>query len=332
MKKENLISKAIKTVAFISAGAICGSFMSCGNNKKSGDGLSGELSLSGAFALYPLAVKWAEDFQKMHPDVRVDVSAGGAGKGMTDVLAGVVDLGMVSREVYPQEEEKGAVAFAVAKDAVVPVVNTENPAIKDILAHGITRDMAVRVWIAGDVKTWGEVCGNDNATPMHVYTRSDACGAAETWAMWLGKKQEDLGGTAVFGDPGVASAVQKDVYGVGMNNIGYVYDNDTHKPNTGIRPLPIDLNNDGQISEDEDFYTTKEELVKAIADGKYPSPPARDLYLVAKGVPTDPVVVAFLEYVLTEGQKQNGPVGYIEMPENKIEKALQLLGVGEKGN
>ena len=80
--------------------------------------MDGELSLSGAFALYPLAVQWAEEFRSIYPDVRVDISAGGAGKGMTDALAGVVDLGMVSREVYPPEEAKGAVGFAVAKDAV----------------------------------------------------------------------------------------------------------------------------------------------------------------------------------------------------------------------
>lgn len=330
MKRINFISKAVKTVAFISAGVICGSScISCGNSQKKEGGLSGEISLSGAFALYPLAVKWAEDFQKLHPGVRIDVSAGGAGKGMTDALAGVVDFGMVSREVYPQEIEKGAIGFAVAKDAVIPVVNSDNPALKEILAHGITQELAVKIWIEGNIKTWGQVCGTNNTIPLHVYTRSDACGAAETWAMWFGKKQEDLGGTAVFGDPGVASAVQKDVYGIGMNNIGYVYDNDTRKPNAGIIPLPIDLNNDGVISNDENFYSVKDSLVKAIAEGKYPSPPARDLYLVSKGVPTDPVVIAFLKYVLTEGQKQNNVVGYIEMPENKIKKSLQLLEAGE---
>ena len=70
-------------------------------NYVSEDGkLHGELSLSGAFALYPLAVEWADEFKKNNPDVKVDVSAGGAGKGMTDVLAGMVDFGMVSREFY----------------------------------------------------------------------------------------------------------------------------------------------------------------------------------------------------------------------------------------
>lgn len=304
--------------------------VSCGgsssNNKVENDGkLKGELSLSGAFALYPLAVVWAEEFQKLNPEVKVDVSAGGAGKGMTDVLAGVVDFGMVSREVYPQEQEKGAVGFPSAKDAVVPTINANNPILDKILAHGITKEIAHKIWIDGNVKTWGDVLGTDDQTPIHVYTRSDACGAAETFANWFGAKQEDLGGTAVFGDPGLAAAIQKDIYGIGFNNIGYAYDNDSHKLNADLQIFPVDVDGNGSISVDEQFYAKKEDVTKAIAEGKYPSPPARDLYLVTKGVPTDPVVIAFLKYVLTDGQKKNEPVGYIEITQEKIDKALNLL-------
>lgn len=304
--------------------------VSCGgsssNKKVENDGkLKGELSLSGAFALYPLAVVWAEEFQKLNPDVKVDVSAGGAGKGMTDVLAGVVDFGMVSREVYPQEQEKGAVGFPSAKDAVVPTINANNPALDKILAHGITKEIAHKIWIDGNVKTWGDVLGTDDQTPIHVYTRSDACGAAETFANWFGAKQEDLGGTAVFGDPGLAAAIQKDIYGIGFNNIGYAYDNDSHKLNADLQIFPVDVDGNGSISDDEQFYDLKDNVTKAIAEGKYPSPPARDLYLVTKGVPTDPIVIAFLKYVLTDGQKKNEPVGYIEITQDKIDKALNLL-------
>ena len=304
--------------------------VSCGgsssNNKVENDGkLKGELSLSGAFALYPLAVVWAEEFQKLNPEVKVDVSAGGAGKGMTDVLAGVVDFGMVSREVYPQEQEKGAVGFPSAKDAVVPTINANNPILDKILAHGITKEIAHKIWVEGNVKTWGDVLGTDDQTPIHIYTRSDACGAAETFANWFGAKQEDLGGTAVFGDPGLAAAIQKDIYGIGFNNIGYAYDNDSHNLNADLQIFPVDVDGNGSISADEQFYAKKEDVTKAIAEGKYPSPPARDLYLVTKGVPTDPIVIAFLKYVLTDGQKKNEPVGYIEITQEKIDKALKLL-------
>ena len=318
---------AVGTVAVVGVSAL--SLASCGGKKENkvdaNGNLSGQISLSGAFALYPLAVQWADDFQKLHPDVRIDLSAGGAGKGITDALADVVDLGMVSRELAPEEIKKGAVGFAVAKDAVVPTINAKNPNLKAVLEHGLTRDAAIGLWITGKTKTWGQVAGNDNKTGVVVYTRSDACGAAETWAKWLGKKQEDLKGTAVYGDPGVAQAVQKDVNGIGLNNIGYAYDAKTGKPNPGILVAPIDVNNNGKIDPDENFYDNKEQIAKAIAEGKYPSPPARDLYLVAHGNPKDPVVKAFLKYVLTKGQAAAAPQGYIAISKDKINNELKKL-------
>lgn len=290
-----------------------------------GDELNGNISISGAFALYPLAVKWSEEFQKMHPGVRIDLSAGGAGKGMTDVLADVVDLGMVSREVYEAELEKGAVPFATAKDAVVITINADNPFASELMKKGISKETATKIWITGEDVAWGQVLGTKDATPIHVYTRSDACGAAETFALWMGHKQEDLRGTAVFGDPGLASAVQADKLAVGLNNIGYAYDEKSRKPNPGLLVVPIDRDNDGVISGDEYFYDTKDDFIAAVSENKYPSPPARDLYLVSHGVPTNPVVVAFLEYVLGDGQCHNVPAGYIGIDEEKLQRGRELL-------
>jgi len=303
------------------------SMISCGGKKATsskGD-LSGNISVSGAFALYPLAVKWAEEFQKLHPDVHIDMSAGGAGKGMTDVLADVVDLGMVSREVYAPELEKGAVPIAVAKDAVVITINAANPHAAQLKKHGISREAAAKIWITGEYTTWGQLLGTNDKTPIHVYTRSDACGAAETFAMWMGKKQEDLEGTAVFGDPGLASAIQNDKLGIGLNNIGYAYDEKTRRPNPGLLVCPVDGNSDGQIGADEYFYDTKDDFIAAVAEDKYPSPPARDLYMVVHEKPNNPVVVAFLKYILTEGQQYNVPVGYISLPEEKLTEGLETL-------
>lgn len=290
-----------------------------------GDELNGNISISGAFALYPLAVKWSEEFQKMHPGVRIDLSAGGAGKGMTDVLADVVDLGMVSREVYDAELQKGAVPFATAKDAVVITINADNPFAGELMKKGISKETATKIWITGENVSWGQVLGTNDATPVHVYTRSDACGAAETFALWMGHKQEDLRGTAVFGDPGLASAVQADKLAVGLNNIGYAYDEKSRKPNPGLLVVPIDRDNDGVISSDEYFYDTKDDFIAAVSENKYPSPPARDLYLVSHGVPTNPVVVAFLEYVLGDGQCHNVPAGYIGIDEEKLQRGRELL-------
>lgn len=288
--------------------------------------LEGEIQLSGAFALYPMAVKWAEEFRKLYPKVRIDISAGGAGKGITDALSRVVDLGMVSREINKAELEKGAFVIAVAKDAVVPTVSSRSPIAIDMMTHGLTKEAAQKLWVKGTATTWGEVIGTKSRIPVHVYTRSDACGAAETWAKWLGCTQEDLEGTAVFGDPGVASVIQRDKVGIGFNNIGYAYDLKTKKPHRGIMVIPIDRNGDGRVDLTESFYGTLTALNEAIADGRYPAPPARTLYLVCNGLPGKPEVLAFLDFILSaEGQGYTPENGYIPLSEAVINDQLDKL-------
>jgi len=272
-----------------------------------------------------MAVKWAEEFKKANPAVKIDISAGGAGKGMTDVLNNMVDIGMVSREIYPEEVKKGAFGFAVTKDAVVAVMSASNPSLNEILTVGLKADAANDIWITGKYKTWGQAFNSKSKAPIHIYTRSDACGAAEVWAKYFGKKQEDLLGSGVFGDPGLALAVKKDPIGIGFNNIGYAYDFNTKKQIPGIMVVPIDLNKNGKIDPEENFYDSMNDLIDAIAKGKYPSPPARDLYFVTNGKPKNKLVIAFLNWVLADGQKYVNETGYINLSKAVIDKGLTNL-------
>jgi len=287
---------------------------------------SGQISISGAFALYPMVIRWADEYKKINPGVRFDISAGGAGKGISDALNGMVEIGMVSREIYPEEMKKGAFPIAVTKDAVVAVVSESNPSLNEILSKGLKKDAANNIWITGRCTTWAQAFGAKSASPIHVYTRSDACGAAEMWAKFFGKKQEDLLGVGVFGDPGLAQAVKKDPLGIGYNNIGYAFDATTRKQIKGLRVVPIDLNNNGKIDNDEDFYTSMNDLIAAIASGKYPSPPSRELYFVLKGSPkNNKVLTEFIRWVLTDGQKFVNDAGYISLPKEKIETEQKKL-------
>ena len=287
---------------------------------------SGQISISGAFALYPMVIRWADEYKKINPGVRFDISAGGAGKGISDALNGMVEIGMVSREIYPEELKKGAFPIAVTKDAVVAVVNESNPALDDIMIKGLKKDAANNIWITGRYTTWAQAFGAKLSSPIHIYTRSDACGAAEMWAKFFGKKQEDLLGVGVFGDPGLAQAVKKDPLGIVFNNIGYAYDATTRKQIKGIRVIPVDLNNNGKIDNDEDFYTSMDDLMAAIASGKYPSPPSRELYFVIKGSPkNNKVLTDFIRWVLSDGQKFVREAGYIALPKERIEMEQKKL-------
>jgi phosphate transport system substrate-binding protein len=297
---------------------------SCGENRVKGK--KQKITISGAFALYPLTVKWAEIYMKENPMVQIDISAGGAGKGMTDVLSDMVEIAMLSRGIEEPEVKKGAFAIAVAKDAVVPVFNSKNPLYFEILKKGIDSAHFAQIFIDGTIKNWNDVISNmEKPVELHVFTRSDACGAAAMWAMYLGKNQEDLKGTGVFGDPGIAEAVKNDIYGLGYNNIVYVYDLQTRKKTQGMEIIPLDLNHNGAIDPDENIYETIDQLTEAIKKDKYPSPPARDLYMVTLGKPNNTAVVSFLRWILEDGQQYIEQAGYVTLSEENILEELAKL-------
>jgi len=306
------------------------SLISCKNISKTDindkDSLSGKISISGAFALYPLTVKWAEEYQKIHPKVTINVSAGGAGKGMTDALSGMVDLGMFSKEVCEEEIKKGAWYVAVAKDAVLATVNEKNPIINELKERGLKQSDFYEIFITSNYKKWGWLYKTSNNSPINVYTRSDACGAAEMWAKYLkNKKQEDIKGIGVNGDPGVAEAVRKDINGIGYNNIAYVYDIHTRKKYQGIDVVPIDINSNGKIDKEEMIYETLDDIMNAIRDGIYPSPPARALYFVSNGKPKKSIVNNFILWVLTDGQKYVNEAGYVKLPDQIVNNGINKI-------
>lgn len=301
---------------------------SCGGKKEetstTSEKLSGNISISGAFALYPMAQKWAEEFMKVNTDVKIDISAGGAGKGMTDVLNGMVDMAMFSRSVTPDEEKQGAWKISVAKDVVLPTINASNPVYAELKTRGLTKEEFTKIYVTGEITDWKQL-GLKDGGAISLYNRSDACGAAEMWAKFMGGAQEDLKGVGVYGDPGIADAVKNDTKGVGYNNIIYAYDNKTGKIQNGIGIIPIDINGNGKVDPEEDLYSDMKLLTKAIREGKFPEPPARALYFICKGKPENAIVIAFLKYILTTGQQWVEESGYVNLPEAIIESELKRL-------
>lgn len=283
------------------------------------------ITISGAFALFPMVTVWAEEYHKLHPEVRFDVQGGGAGKGMTDMLTGAADIAMLSREAREEELNQGSFLVPVTIDAVIGTINANNLYLAELQARGLTPQDVHDIWVSQTVTTWGQLLGADAGETINVYTRSDSAGAAEMWVLYgLGGSQEDLRGTAVNGDPGLAEAVRQDPLGVGFNNIGFTYDLASGLPIPGLQVIPLDLNGNGQIDPDEDFYGTRDELTAAIAARIYPFPPARELYLVTKGAPS-PAIAGFYRWILSQGQAFVPDAGYVPLTEQRIQEALALL-------
>lgn len=283
------------------------------------------INISGAFALYPLVVKWADEYKKEHPEVRFNITGGGAGKGLADAMSGAVDIGMFSREFSPEEIKSGVWWVGLTIDAVVPTINSDNPMIEKILARGLTRDEFADIFINGKIDNWNQILGPESDCNITIYTRSDACGAAETWAKYLGGKQENLVGVGIFADPGIADAVARDRYGIGYNNTIFVYDLKTGGKRQNIEIIPIDINGNGLIDDDERVYDTFNMVLDAIANGRYPSPPARELYFVTRGKPQKESVLNFIEWTLTKGQIFVKEAGYVPLNQDVIDNYVKGL-------
>lgn len=302
-------------------GLVILSFIGCG----SGGGK--EIRISGAWALFPMMNVWAEEYQKLS-DIKIEVAGGGAGKGMSDVLSGQVDIAMCSRPVRKEEVEQGAFYLAVAKDAVVATVNSENPVLEYIQKNGLSRRELEKIFM-GKIDNWGQLAGKQiEGANIVVYGRSDASGAAKVWADYLGNyTQSELQGKAAAnfsGDQALAHAVINEKNAIGFNNLNYAYNVETGKFSEGIRAVPIDLNSNGILDKEESFYETRGKLVESISVGTYPSPPARFEYVVSKG-PFKDESKEFVKWILKEGQKLIPENGYVPIPDEKLKNELKKI-------
>jgi len=336
-QKKMLVLFAMITLITIGIFSNCGCL---GKNENT-------IKIEGAFALTPMIEKWASEYQKIHPEINIDINANGAGAGMADALKRIADIGMFSKAVNISNIKQGAFWVSVAKDAVVATINSDNPVIDIILVKGVTKQQFKDIFITGNITTWGQLVGNDSITdPIHLFTRSDDCGAAETWALYLGKyKQLDLTnavanavekgrvGAAINGDNSLAAQIQSDRLAIGYNNIGYVYtkkiDTETVVPADAIVPIPIDINENGILDENESVYSSRSSIVTAINNYVYPSPPARPLHLVTLHNFTG-IVKDFVYWILTEGQQYVLDTGYVPLPTETIIDQISYLENGTR--
>lgn len=280
------------------------------------------ITLSGAFAIYPTAVQWAEAFQKLHPEVKVEVSAGGAGKGAADCIAGLVDIGMVSREPDKAELDKGILAVPICHDGVFTIISEKNPAAPEIAVKGMTRATLFALYKEQKKMTWEEIAGKQGGkTPVSVYTRSDACGAAATFAKFLGKlKQEDLTGIGINSDPQMINAVLNDPNGISYTNFSYIFSKDGSVV-TGAKVVSIDANENGKV-DPEELVESRANAMKFIEAGTYPI--GRTNFFFLRGKPTG-ILKEFMQFCLgAEGTKILNDVGTsLPLPQEKRDQIVK---------
>lgn len=107
--------------------------------------LSGRLILAGSTSVYPLAEVLGEEYQKINPNVEIEIQQTGSSAGITSAIDGTVDIGLSSRELKEKEKEK-LITVPIANDGIAVVVNKEQKIsdikledLKKIFTEEITR-------------------------------------------------------------------------------------------------------------------------------------------------------------------------------------------------
>jgi phosphate transport system substrate-binding protein len=287
--------------------------------------LSGNFTIGGAYALYPLVSKWADDFMKIHPSVKIVVNSTGTGKGIEDLIFGKNLLAMVSRPIADDEYNEGIWIVPVAKDGVAAIVNQDNPYLNRIIKQGLSPNEFLKVFTSDKPITWGELldtAGKDNAI---VYTRADESGAADVFANFLFVKSSDLKGTKVTGDNEMIENIQKHPLAIGYCNFSYAFDLMSGDRKKGIQIVPADLDYDNKIESKEIPFSNLEKAHRGLWLGLYPKNLCRELYIGSKGKPTQEAVVEFIKYILTEGQDDVKSSGLCVLNDVYIEYSLEKL-------
>lgn len=287
--------------------------------------LSGSLMINGAYSLYPLFEQWAEDFESIYPEVSIQVEKNGTAHGMSTVFKGMNNLSMISRDLTPEEENKGIWKVPVAKDGVVPIINRENPFMDQIKAKGLKAEQLVRMFTVEDSYDWGDIMGVNQHGTVNVLMREEGSGATEVWANFLWLSPEQLRGKTVHGDDEMIKQIQNDNFSIGYANLVYVFNTESGTLSDNIEILPIDFNQNGRIDSKECPCGNLKEIQRAIWLGKYPRNLCRTLYLLSRDKPTDKLTVAFIRWILTEGQEKVEKMGYSSLNNVQIECALKSL-------
>jgi len=249
--------------------------------------------VSGSTTVLP-AVSQAAESYKMETGKTIVVNAGGSGSGFNQLAEGQTDIGMMSRDITPEELAKfRSLTFtpiAIGRDAVVPVVSSE------IYEAGVTSLSLKQITdiYAGRIDNWSEFGGPDTA--IFVIDKEISSGTRQTFMSILmdDAKSEAPGADLVIGSNNEEqTAVTQSDAAIGMLSHAWLNDD--------VKGLSVVLD-DGEVIAPN---------LNNIQSGRFPI--IRDLNIVIRH-DIRPEARKFVDYLLSDaGQTYIRKSGYIRV-------------------
>lgn len=185
--------RRIAAAIWLLAAAGCGSSSSGPgvSSGASGNPSSGavRLTLTGASTVAPLVGEIGKRFEQRNPGVRVDVQTGGSSRGIADARQGMADIGMVSRDLKPDEQNlKPAM---IARDGVCLIVHRDNP------IESLTDAQVVEIY-TGKRTNWKEFGGI--VAPITVVNKAEGRSTLELFLHYFKLDNAEVKAQVVIGD------------------------------------------------------------------------------------------------------------------------------------
>ena len=112
--------------------------------------LSGSITVGGSSSVTPVMEKLAENYKTLNPNVTITVQQTDSTSGVTGATEGLLNIGMVSREVTEEELAGGLTSQVIALDGIAVIVNTANE------VEDLTSDQVKQIYTK-ELTSWDEV-------------------------------------------------------------------------------------------------------------------------------------------------------------------------------
>jgi glycine cleavage system H lipoate-binding protein/ABC-type phosphate transport system substrate-binding protein len=251
--------------------------------------------------LYNLAIKWSDEYNKLNPGIKIGVYVAGDTK-MAEKWIQRGDIGFVSKEYYSRIINESSWRIVIGRDVIVPLINSKNPFLDEVNSHGVSPESFVRFFENPDSMKWGTLLGNKQNTPVNYYWMNDESIKSHL-TDFLKTDRTRPAGIQVSSNEEMISAIQKDPYALGFCKITGSLDLKNQKIADNIKLLPIDRNGNGSIDYNEKIYDDLNLFSRGVWIGKYPKALFSNIYSVSSGQPKNVAEVAFLKWVITDGQQ-----------------------------
>lgn len=288
-----------------------------GNNPS----MKGSINVFATPEIYNLTMKWASEYCSLNPKMKINViqSADNNVAGMLNTEAGI---GFISEESYAGLSNQSNWKIVVGRDVIVPVMNASNPLLDEIYRKGITPEAFARILDNPENQNWGIILGYSQDNPVHFYITNDESIKSGV-AKFTKTNQIKTDGITIVSGQEMVSIIQKDPYAMGFCRLAQIIDPNNQNIAENIKLVPIDKNGNGKIDFMEDIYADLQTFSRGVWIGKYPKALSGTIYSVSSERPKNENEVAFLKWVLADGQQFLSSNGYSDLVYNERQTQLE---------